>query len=59
MTFRPAADSRIKAAHAVGYHHARIEADETCSHQRDVPNGGPFRTRGSETFWDIGLVRRA
>lgn len=32
-------------------------ADETCSHQRDVPNEGPFRTRLSETFWDIDLVR--
>lgn len=31
--------------------------DETCSHRRDVPNEGPFRTRLSETFWDIDLVR--
>ena len=57
MTFRPAADSQIKAAHAKGYHHALVEADETCSHQRDVPNEGPFRTRASETFWDSDLVR--
>lgn len=58
MTFRPAADSRIKAAHAMGYHQTDSHrADETCSHQRDVPSEGPFRTRVSETFWDIDLVR--
>lgn len=32
-------------------------ADETCSHQRDVPNEGPFRTRASDTIWDTDLVR--
>lgn len=31
-------------------------ADETCSHQRYVPNEGPFRTRASETLWDSDLV---
>ena len=56
MTFRPAADSRIKAAHALGYHQARIERTKH-SHQRDVPKEGRFRTRLSETFWDIGIVR--
>lgn len=57
MTFRTAADSRTKAAHAMGYHHSCILAVETCSHQRVVPSEGPFRTRLSGTLiWFAGMV---